>query len=94
MKARCSTAASSHRPSASWPSSTFLTWPSCSAVNALPTPANSVSHIDTYSSIMPGTAGSVICPLTSDRRSNRRASASRTASTDRRGDCSIDAKGR
>jgi hypothetical protein len=35
------------------------------------------SHIVTYSSIMPGAAGKVICPVTTDRRCNRRARDSR-----------------
>ena len=39
---------------------------------------NRLSHIDMYSSFMPGsfmpgTVGTVICPLTTDRRCNRRA---------------------
>ena len=54
-------------------------------MKGLPTAVNGVSHIDTYSSIMPGTAGTVICPLTTDRRCNRRAIALRcaVASTER-----------
>ena len=48
-------------------------------MNLRPTPAKSVSHIVTYSSIMPGTAGSVIWPVTTDRRYNRRAMASRSS---------------
>jgi len=44
--------------SASWPASNSRRCASSSAVNFLPTAANSVSHIVTYSSIKPGTAGS------------------------------------
>jgi hypothetical protein len=46
-------------------------------VNRTPTPAKTLSHIVTYSSIIPGAAGSVICPVTIDPRYNRRAIPSR-----------------
>ena len=54
--------------------------------------AKMVSHILTYSSIIPGTAGSVISPATTDRQYNRRAMDSRSfvESTDLRGEFSIE----
>ena len=57
-----------------------------------PTAAKMVSHILTYSSIIPGTAGSVISPATTDRRYNRRAMDSRSfvESTELRGEFSIE----
>jgi hypothetical protein len=50
-----------------------------------------MSHILTYSSIMPGTAARLICPVTTDPRCNRRAIASRNVaeSIDRSGRSSI-----
>jgi hypothetical protein len=50
-----------------------------------------LSHIVTYVSTMLGTAGSVICPIATDRRYNRRAIASRSTdgSVDLRGGLSI-----
>jgi hypothetical protein len=71
--------------SASWPSSTALTWLSCSAVKGLPTVVNSDSHMDKYWSIMLGAAGNVIVPLTTDRRCNRRVIASRRVGLTERG---------
>jgi len=61
-------------------------------MNGHPTAAKMVSHILTYSSIIPGTAGSVISPATTDRRYNRRAMDSRSfvESTELRGEFSIE----
>src|SRR6188472_2065836 len=77
--------------SANCPSNDDLASASCSAVKFLPTAAKILSHIVTYSSIMAGTAGSVIWPVTTDRRYNRRAMASRNSVgfTDPRGGFSI-----
>ena len=62
--------------SASWPASSSRRCASSSAVNFLPTPANSVSQIVTYSSIKPGTAGSWIWPVAPERRYSCRTMAS------------------
>src|ERR1700744_1295638 len=61
---------------ASSASSTVFSWAACSAVYCTPATAKTLWHILRYSSIMLGTAGTVICVATTDRRYNRRATAS------------------
>src|ERR1700744_4720086 len=57
-------------------SSTDLSWAASSAVYCTPATAKTLSHILRYSSIMLGTAGTVICVVTTDRRYNRLTTAS------------------
>src|ERR1700751_1739511 len=64
--------------SANWVFSTVFNWANSSGEYWTPTLANRLSHIRTYSSIRLGTAGTVICPIATDRRYNRRAIASRS----------------
>src|SRR6201987_2503388 len=64
--------------SANWVSKTVFSWANSSGEYWTPTLANRLSHILTYSSIKLGTAGTVICPIATDRRYNLRAIASRS----------------